>query len=305
MNQRVVTKSDEQIVGANGIEIAYDTFGDPAAPPLLLVMGLGMQMTSWDEQLCALLAEQGYWVIRFDNRDVGRSTRFEQAGRPNLLRMATAGFIGLPMASAYRLSDMAADAIGLLDVLGINKAHVIGVSMGGMIAQELAIRYPQRLLSMTSIMSTTGDPSLPQANLKLRLRLLKRAPAEEQAYIEHVVQLTKILNGSVYPPDEQRIRQLAKRNFHRGYYPVGVARQLAAIIASGDRSERLAAVRTPTLVIHGTADPLVPVAGGRATARAIPRADLLTIPHMGHGLPRDLWPQLVEALSSHMGSVSR
>lgn len=294
-----ITKTAERTVQANGIDITYDTLGDPAGTPLLLVMGLGMQMTSWDERLCAKFAENGFWVIRFDNRDVGRSTRFEEAGPPNMLRMAAAGLLRLPMHSAYKLKDMAADAVGLLDVLGVSAVHVVGVSMGGMIAQEMAIHYPKRILSLTSIMSSTGNPKLPQADFKIRMRLLKRAPAEEKAYQEHIVDLMKILYGPKYAPDVDYTRRLAALNFKRGYYPVGVSRQLAAIIASGNRESQLADLRIPTLVIHGDADPLVPVECGRATARAIPHAKLMIIPGMGHALPRELWDDLVEAITEH------
>lgn len=294
-----ITKTAERTVQANGIDITYDTLGDPAGTPLLLVMGLGMQMTSWDERLCAKFAENGFWVIRFDNRDVGRSTRFEEAGPPNMLRMAAAGLLRLPMHSAYKLKDMAADAVGLLDVLGVSAVHVVGVSMGGMIAQEMAIHYPKRILSLTSIMSSTGNPKLPQADFKIRMRLLKRAPAEEKAYQEHIVDLMKMLYGPKYAPDVDYTRRLAALNFKRGYYPVGVSRQLAAIIASGNRESQLADLRIPTLVIHGDADPLVPVECGRATARAIPHAKLMIIPGMGHALPRELWDDLVEAITEH------
>ncbi len=294
-----ITKTAERTVQANGIEITYDTFGDPAGIPLLLVMGLGMQMTSWDERLCAKFAEQGFWVIRFDNRDVGRSTHFDKAGPPNMLRMAAAGLLRLPMQSAYKLKDMAADAVGLLDVLGVTAVHVVGVSMGGMIAQEMAIRYPKRILSLTSIMSTTGNTKLPQPDLKMRMRLLKRAPAEEKAYEDHVVDLMTVLYGPKYAPDVNYTRQLAARNFKRGYYPVGVSRQLAAIIASGNREPKLADLRLPTLVIHGDADPLVPVECGRATARAIPHAKLMIIPGMGHALPREIWDEVVDAITAH------
>lgn len=294
-----IIKTEEQLIEANGIQLAYDAFGNPADPPILLVMGLGMQMLAWDELFCEHLAIRGYWVIRFDNRDIGRSTKFNTAVTPGLWQMLSAGLFHRPLSAPYRLKDMAADTLGLMDALGIRAAHIVGVSMGGMIAQEIAIRHPNRLLTMTSIMSTTGEPHLPQAKLNMRLRLLKRSPNERYAYESHIVNLFKLLNGAFYPFDEDRVRRLAANSFKRCYYPKGIARQLAAVIASGSRKNKLGAINTPTLVIHGKADPLIPVAHGQATADAIPNARLHMIPGMAHTMPQAVWPEIIDTIAKH------
>ncbi len=294
-----IIKTDERLIDANGIQLAYDSFGNPADPPIVLVMGLGMQMLAWDELFCEQLAIRGYWVIRFDNRDIGRSSKLDTAGSPSLWKMMSAGLFNRPMSAPYRLKDMAADTVGLMDALDIKAAHVVGISMGGMIAQEMAIRHPKRLLTMTSIMSTTGDLHLPKAKLNMRLRLLKRSPAEQRAYENHVVYLFKLLNGSYYPFNEDRYRQLAANTFKRSYYPVGIARQLAAVISSGSRKDKLGTVDTPTLVIHGDADPLIPAEHGHATAEAIPNARLHIIHGMAHTLPQAVWPEIIDTIVKH------
>lgn len=273
------------------IELAYDAIGDPADPPLLLVMGLGMQLIHWDRELCEALAGRGFHVIRFDNRDAGRSTRID-APVPNLMR----GFAGLRLEAPYLLQDMADDTLGLLDHLGIERAHVIGASMGGMIAQTLAIAAPQRVLSLGSIMSTTGARNVSRPKLRVWRSLLSRAPRERDAYAEHFARLFALIGSPAYPTDPARLREVAGMAFDRGHDPAGTGRQLAAIIASGDRTERLRRLDVPTVVIHGRSDPLVPFRGGQATARAVPGARLVAFDGMGHDLPPQLWPQIVDAL---------
>jgi pimeloyl-ACP methyl ester carboxylesterase len=284
---------------ANGITIEYDTFGDPANPPLLLVMGLGAQMISWAEGFCEGLANKGHHVIRFDNRDVGLSEKIESAGVPDVPSLMAARIAGQEVTFAYTLGDMAADAVGLLDALGIEKAHVVGASMGGMIVQQMALDHAERLLTMTSIMSTTGAPDLPTAKPEAQAALFTPAPSEREAYVSHMVNVSKVIGSAPHLIDEVRLSALSGRRFDRSYYPVGVARQIAAIVASGSRRDALGSVTTPTLVIHGAIDPLVPVEGGIDTAEAIPGAKLLVLEDMGHDLPEALWPQVIDAISKH------
>ena len=281
----------EERARVNGVELAYETIGDSSDPPLLLVMGLGMQMIHWDRELCDLLAARGFRVIRFDNRDSGRSTKV-RAPVPNLVR----GMAGLRFDAPYLLEDMADDAFGLLDHLGVEAAHVVGASMGGMIAQTMAIRRPERVLSLTSIMSTTGERRAGRPKLRVWSVLTRRAPADRDAYVEHFVRVFRMIGSKGFPFDEQRVRKLAAASLERGHHPAGTGRQLAAIMASGDRSDELRQLRVPTTVIHGKDDPLIPVRGGVATARAIPGAKLITVAGMGHDLPREVWPQVVDAV---------
>ena len=285
----------EQLARVGEVELAYETFGDPADPALLLVMGLGMQLIHWDNELCDMFVERGFHVIRFDNRDVGRSTKIRGGPPPNLL----AAFLGRTENAPYTLADMAGDAVGLLDHLGIDGAHVVGASMGGMIAQTMAIRHPERVLSLASIMSTTGSRRVGQPRLKTLGLLFRRAPAQRDAYIEHFVRVFRVIGSPGYPSDEDRLRQRAGRAFDRCYYPVGTGRQLMAISASGDRTAALRRVSAPTVVIHGRDDPLVPFSGGRATARAIPGARLVAIPGMGHDMPPPLWPRIIDAVAEN------
>jgi pimeloyl-ACP methyl ester carboxylesterase len=285
---------------ANGIELAYETFGAKGAPPLLLVMGLGSQMLLWPEEFCEALAGRGFCVIRFDNRDVGLSSRIDEAGMPDVGAIVAALMQGRPVTSApYLLSDMADDTAGLLGALGLPGAHVVGASMGGMIAQTLAIRHPGRVRSLTSIMSTTGDPALPPARPEAMAVLMTPAPTGREAYLEYSVHVWRTIGSPGFPFDEKGVRQTAERVFERGIHPAGVARQLVAILASGSRKKALAGVRAPTLVIHGAADPLIPVEGGRDTAASVPGAELLVIEGMGHDLPRGAWPRLLDAISRH------
>jgi pimeloyl-ACP methyl ester carboxylesterase len=292
-------RENSSLVPANGIELCYDTFGDRAAPPLLLIMGLAAQMIAWDEAFCEQLAARGYFVIRFDNRDIGRSTRFPQHGTPDLMALLGQALMRKPVTAPYTLRDMAADAAGLLDALDITRAHIVGASMGGAIAQEMAIHFPDRLLTLTSIMSSTGDPSLPQATPEAMAVLLAPPPKDRDNYFESYKRTWAVLRGPGFPLDEAKDLERAARAWDRGLNPPGVARQLAAILASGDRTAALASVRVPTLVIHGSADPLVRHQGGVATAKAIQDARLLTIDGMGHALPISMWPQLINAIAAH------
>jgi pimeloyl-ACP methyl ester carboxylesterase len=282
----------EEIARVNGIEIAYERLGDPSGQPLLLVMGLGMQLIHWDLELCQMLVDRGFHVIRFDNRDVGHSTKID-APVPDARR----AMIGLRVDAPYLLTDMAADAVGLLDHLGIEAAHVVGASMGGMIAQTIAIEHPERVLSLTSIMSTTGERKVGRPKFRVWGVLMRRAPRDEQGFIDHFVRVFRMIGSRTYPFDEERIRSEAAATYLRDHSAAGTGRQLAAILASGDRTARLRSVHVPTTVIHGRDDPLVPFRGGRATAEAIPDARLIAIPGMGHDLPREIWPQVVEAIA--------
>ncbi len=282
---------------ANGIEIEYEEFGSPQSPAMLLIMGLGAQMILWRDDFCRLLVERGFRVVRFDNRDVGRSTWLDHLGVPNIMQAMAAAVSGQPFDAPYRLSDMAADAAGLLDALGIAKAHVVGASMGGMIAQTLAIEHPERVASLTSIMSSTGEPGLPPPEPQAMSVLLAPQPNTLEAAIERGVQVFRTIGSPKYF-DEQEVRELAGKAFDRGFNPAGVMRQLAAILASGSRKEALANVRVPALVIHGRIDPLVPFAAGEATARAIPGAELLAFEDMGHDMPRPLWPSMIRAIEA-------
>jgi pimeloyl-ACP methyl ester carboxylesterase len=282
---------------ANGIELEYDTFGRASDAPLLLVMGLGAQMVLWDDEFCALLAERGHYVVRFDNRDVGLSTKFDHAGVPDLAKVMAPGAdrSGVP----YTLDDMADDAAGLLAALRIDAAHVVGASMGGMIAQTVAYRHAAKTRSLVSIMSSTGNPALPPAKPEAMAVLLKARPTDRAGNIEASVVASKVIGSPAYPADEARLRERAGMMFDRAFTPLGTVRQMAAIFAHGNRAPRLAAVTAPTLVIHGIADPLVPVEGGRDTAKSIPGAQLLEIEGMGHDLPPALWLRIADAIGAH------
>jgi pimeloyl-ACP methyl ester carboxylesterase len=284
---------------ANGIELEYDTFGDDADPALLLVMGLGAQMVAWDGEFCRLLAGRGFHVIRFDNRDVGLSTRFEHADELNVPAAVMASLSGGEVEAPYRLGDIADDAFGLLDALGLERAHVVGVSMGGMIAQTMAIAHPERLRSLTSIMSTTGDREVGNPTPEALTLLMTRPPSDRDGYVDNAVSSSRLLHGNVLPFDADRARERAGLAFDRAFYPIGVGRQLVAILASGDRTDALAGVTVPTLVIHGDADPLVDPSGGVATAKAVPGAELRTIEGMGHDLPVECWDEIVDAIARH------
>lgn len=285
-----------------GIELCHQVFGHTDDPPILLINGLGAQMTVWAEALCQGLAEAGRLVIRFDNRDVGLSTK-TPGPPPDLHGMwarATAGTPVTPADVAYTLADLAADAVGLLDHLGIGRAHVVGASMGGMIAQQLVIDHPHRVRSVTSIMSTTGDPAVGQSSMEALGALLRPAPTSREEAIEHGVANSRVVSGPLWSEDEARRR--ATESYDRMFHPVGIAHQLTAIMASGDRTEGLGRVAVPFLAIHGRADPLIDISGGRATAAAVPGADLLELHAMGHDIPTPLLPQFMGAI---LGLVER
>jgi pimeloyl-ACP methyl ester carboxylesterase len=293
-----------QIARANGIELCYEIFGDAGAEPMLLIMGLGAQMIHWDDDFCRQLAARGFRVIRFDNRDIGESSKLSGGKRLSPLEMLKLRFLKIPVAAPYRLRDMAEDTIGLMDALGIQSAHLVGASMGGMIAQEVAISFPQRVRSLTSIMSTTGDPKVPAPTREAMAVLMAPPPATKEEYFVRHAQTWKVLRVGRFPEDEALDRARAERTFERGLHPAGVGRQLRAILASGSRKERLASVKTPTLVIHGTVDPLVRPEGGKDTAASIPGARLLMIEGMGHALPIPMWPQIIDAIDKHAHGAS-
>ena len=289
-------------VKANGMQIEYDTIGDPSAPPLLLIMGLGGQLIHWDEGFCRRLADEGLFIIRYDHRDSGLSTKFETAASAGMGDSLDAYMQGHTIQTPYSLNDMADDAAGLLDALLIKKAHVCGASMGGMIAQILAIRHPQRLLSLVSIYSTTGNPDLPQPEPKAMDALMTPQPTERRAYIEFNVKTHRVMAGSGYPFEEEFIRNISAESYDRAHYPPGVGRQMLAVMAQENRKAVLSSVKVPTLVIHGTVDPLVPAAHGRDTADAVSGSKLLLVEGMGHDLPRNSgpWPQVINAIAEHI-----
>ncbi len=273
------------------VEICFETFGDPSDPATLLIMGLGTQMLAWHEDFCAQLAARGFFVIRHDNRDIGRSSNLRQLGAPKLWQIMARN-----RRSAYTLTDMAADSVGVLDHLGIERAHVVGASMGGMIAQTIAIRFPPRVLSLVSIMSNTGNVWTGQPALTMYGVLLKPAPREREAYVQRAVDVFSRIGGKGFAPDVEDLRDIAGRSYERGVNPAGSLRQLHAIVADRDRTPQLRRLRVPTTVIHGGDDRLVRPSGGRATAKAVPDARLVMIDGMGHGLPRGAWPQIVDAI---------
>ena len=289
----------EQRVPANGIELAYDTFGAADADPLLLIMGLGSQMIAWDDGFCEMLAGRGFRVVRFDNRDVGHSTSMNAGGIPDIAAMMARAFAGESLTAPYLLGDMAADAVGLLDALGIARAHIVGASMGGAIAQEVALRYPSRTKSLVSIMASSGDPMLPPPKPEAMAILFNPTPTDRAAYVERYKATWKVLRAGSFPDDEALDPARAERMYARGINPPGVARQLAAILASGSRKPRLPSLAVPTLVLHGAADPLVPIEHGRDVAATVPGARLTVIERMGHALPVSMWPQIVDAITTH------
>lgn len=285
----------ERIAPANGIELAYQEIGDADGEPLILVMGLATQMIAWPEEFCSLLADRGFRVVRFDNRDIGRSSKIDSAGVPSRIDMMT----GRRATAPYLLRDMAHDTFGLMDHLGFDFAHLVGASMGGMIAQAAAIEHPERVCSMVSIMSTTGSRWTGLPSFKAFGVLLGNPPKDRDGVIERAIKTFKVIGSPAFPFDEERVRDVAGRSYDRGHSAAGALRQLHAISASGDRTQSLRNLEVPTTVIHGSRDPLVRPAGGRATARAIPGARLRIIDGMGHDLPRAVWPEVIEAIASN------
>ncbi len=289
------------ILSANGIKIAYETSGDPKAPALLLIMGLGMQLVDWPDDLVSGLVEQGFHVIRFDNRDSGLSTKFDHAGTPNLALSYLKTRLRLPLRPPYTLDDMAIDALGVMSALGVARAHVVGASMGGMIGQILAARHPQRVLSLTSIMSSSGRRDLPGPTPAARAVILRR-PRKRAGFddaVEHLLHTLRVIGSPAYPTPERLLRERIVRSLKRNICPGGDARQLLAIVAGGERSALLQSVTAPTLVIHGAADPLVPPECGADTARLVPGARLELIQGMGHDLPPQLIERLLALIEAH------
>lgn len=291
-----------KIVNVNGVSITYQADGDPAATPVLLIMGLGMQLTAWPVEFVRGLVGQGYYVIRFDNRDSGLSSKMDHLGAPNLILAFAKLLLRLPLGAGYKLADMADDTLGLLDVLGIEKAHVIGVSMGGMIAQILAGKRPERVLTLTSVMSTSGRRGLPGPSVAARRVLMIRPknPKDPEQLLAHMLHTFRVIGSPAYPTPEPVLREMIvaslKRSSDNGN---GVVRQMVAIAASGDRVELLKKIRSPTLVIHGAEDPLVPLACGRDTAHWIPGAILRVIDGMGHDLATELNATILEMIGAH------
>jgi pimeloyl-ACP methyl ester carboxylesterase len=295
----VTAHQPPQIARANGIELCYEIFGDANAEPMLLIMGLGAQMIHWDDDFCRQLAGRGFRIIRFDNRDIGKSSKLSGGKRLGPVELLKLRFLKIPVAAPYKLRDMAEDVTGLMDSLGIKSAHLVGASMGGMIAQEIAISFPARVRSLTSIMSTTGNPKDPPPTREAAAVLMAPPPATKEEYFARYAQTWKVLRAGSFPEDEARDRSRAELNFERGLNPAGVGRQLRAILASGSRKQRLASVKAPTLVIHGTVDPLVRPAAGMDTAASIPGAKLMLVEGMGHALPIRFWPQIIDAIDKH------
>jgi pimeloyl-ACP methyl ester carboxylesterase len=283
-------------IGPAGIDIAFECSGDPQAPPVLLIMGLGAQMLGWPDGFCGALADRGTHVIRFDNRDIGLSTHMTDAPVPDV----GAALAGDRSSASYTLSDMAGDTVGLLDALGLRNVHIVGASMGGMIAQTLAIEHPARIRSLTSIMSTTGDPAVGQATRTAMAALLSPPAASREQAIERTLAIVRVIGSPAFELDEPELRRRTGLAYDRSNDPVGVARQLVAIAASGDRTTALHRVSVPTLVLHGADDPLVNVSGGRATAQAIAGAELTVFDGMGHDFPRDLWAEIARRVGNHV-----
>src|SRR4051794_8568894 len=290
---------NEQFATVGDVQLCYETFGEPDRPAVLLIMGLGTQMLAWHEDFCTQLADRGFHVIRYDNRDVGRSTHFRDQPPPTPSMLFTRKVRNL----AYTLDDMADDGVGLLDALGISSAHVVGASMGGMIAQVLAGRHPARTRSLVSIMSTTGNRWKGQPALRVYPFFVRKPAVGREAYVERVTRLFKVVGSPGFPRDEAELREMLEMSFDRGSDPAGMARQLGAIVAAGDRTAAVRRITAPTLVVHGTKDKMVRVSGGRATARAIPGARLLLIPGMGHDLPRGAWPRIIDGIAQNAASA--
>ena len=286
-------------ITANRLRIEAETFGPDTGETILLIMGLGAQLTRWPLGLIDLLTKRGYRVIRFDNRDVGLSQKFHEAGPADMAAIMQALAAGQKPVSAYTLHDMAADAAGVLAAFSVQRAHIVGASMGGMIAQLVAVNHPERTLSLTSIMSTTGNPSLPPAKPEAMAVLMTRPPANDfEAFVTHGIKAQKTIGSPGYPTDEAELRARIVADFQRSNYIDGVGRQMAAIAACGDRREVLKGIVAPTVVVHGESDPLVPIEGGRDTAANIRGAEFRSVPGMGHDLPAALYATVSDAIEA-------
>ncbi len=284
-------------INANSLSIEFETFGEPSAKPLLLVMGLGAQMIAWDENFCQQLADAGHFVIRYDNRDVGLTTYFDDHGVPDFKELAVEFLTNGSVKTPYTLDDMAMDGISLLDELGIEQAHICGASLGGMIVQAMAINHADRILSMTSIMSTTGNPNLPPAHPEAIEALTSKRVDDPKHAMNRALEVSRVIGSTGFERDEERIRYKALESYNRAYNPDGVARQMAAIMAHGDRRPGLNLLKLPCLIIHGDADPLVPITGAHDTHQNIPGAVLMIIEGMGHDMPTGAWSQIVKGIA--------
>ena len=291
-------------IAANGIALEVEDHGSPQGEPLLLIMGLGMQLLGWHEGFVAALVARGFRVIRFDNRDIGLSQGFDAAGVPNLALESLRFALGLRVKSPYTLADMAADSVAVLDALGIDKAHVCGASMGGMIAQRVAARYPERVKSLTLMMTSSGARRLPGPSLKVRGAMISR-PKDQQlaSIVEHYVELYGLIGSPAFPPGKDYLRERFSRSIRRSYRPAGTARQMVAIAADGDRSPVLGSIRMPTRIIHGRADPLVPVAAAHDLRAKVASAEVDIVDGMGHDLPAPLYPRFVDGIAAAAGRV--
>jgi len=291
---------------SNGLTIEYDSFGDRGADPMLLIMGLGTQMIAWSADFCESLAAHGHYVVRFDNRDIGLSTKLEGTRAPGRLRYLMHHVFHTNLGAPYSLQDMASDAAGVLDALDIDAAHVLGASMGGMIAQLLTVGHPERVKSLTSLMSTSGDPKLPRAKPELVKHMITGRPdtSDPAVMLDHTVATAKMMGSPAYPRSDEEWRELIGASLQRSFYPPGFIRQMAAIVADGSRVERLRKINTPTLVIHGREDPLVPVEGGIDTARQIRDSRLEIIEGMGHDIPPPLVERITGLVAAHAATAA-
>ena len=287
-------------IAANGLTIAYEDEGPREGVPLLLIMGLGMQLVAWPSALVDRLVARGFRVIRFDNRDTGLSSRISAPRHPPVMAQLAAAWLGLPVRAPYALGDMARDSVGLLDALGVERAHIVGASMGGMIAQIIACEHPQSLLSLVSLMSTTGARRLPGPTPQVSRGLLRRrSRRSREESIQGSMAFLRLIGSPGFPMSADELRALVETSIDRAYYPPGFYRQLQAVVSAPSREKRLRDVVAPTLVLHGADDPMIPPEGGRATARAIPGAKLVIIPGMGHDLAPALAPRLAEEIAAH------
>ena len=290
----------------NGLEIEYETFGTREDSPILLIMGLSAQMIAWHTDFCQMLASAGHFVVRFDNRDVGLSSKMEHLGVPDIAEIMAALQEKKPVRAPYTLSDMALDVLGLMDALDLERAHICGLSMGGMIAQTMAIEHPGRMLSLVSMESTTGEPGLPAAQPEAGSALFSAPPLDREGYIAHMIRVFRSFAGGSSAFDEEMEKTLIGMAYDRSLYPLGFVRQLAAVLASGGRREAIRSVSVPALVIHGADDPLLPLEHGKDTADAIPHAKLLVVKGLGHGFSYPtLWQGIVEAISEHTAGIDQ
>lgn len=297
-------RSNERSVVVNGVELVYERFGRQQDPAIILIMGLGGQLLSWPLSLCEALVREGYQVIRFDNRDAGLSSKFDHCGTPGMLRMLGAHSFGQGLDAPYRLEHMVADTVGLMDRLNLEDAHIVGISMGGMIAQIMAARYPHRVKSLVSMMSTSGAPDLPGPSLKLRLRLARQRATEPRAALADAVRSIALVGSPGYPRTLQELEQTLMPQIERGISPDGTLRQLAAILVSGSRSALLPQIQAPTLILHGEADRLVPVAAAHDLLERIPHAHGDIVPGLGHDLPPSALPRMTDSLIAHLQRAS-